>query len=223
MNETEARAGIIAPGLSVETLFASERLCLDFINTEYRRREIAVDIIATADQLRRWLRMAEDIRGLPLCEDEDWDAKNGETILLRAVELRTALRTLVQSAIDKTPASATAIEVVNAILRTNPAYTQLGVSNGTFRESFSVIQPREKWLVAIANDAVDLLCHADLSLLRQCEYPTCIRVFYDTTKNHKKRWCAEKCGSHSKAAAYYRRKVAKAVQTRIGTPAPKSQ
>ena len=71
----------------------------------------------------------------------------------------------------------------------------------------------DPWLLEVARDAADLFCDADLSLLKQCEADTCVRVFYDTTKNHTRRWCVEKCGNRMKAASYYRRKK----QTREGT------
>jgi predicted RNA-binding Zn ribbon-like protein len=75
-----------------------------------------------------------------------------------------------------------------------------------FEKSENVTHPATRWLAAIAQDAVDLLCNADLTSLKQCDGPTCIRFFYDTTKNHKRRWCSvEKCGSRAKAAAYYQR------------------
>jgi predicted RNA-binding Zn ribbon-like protein len=129
--------------------------------------------------------------------------------LSQAWSLRAALRDLALAAIEKRAAPSIAIETVNAVLQTNPTYRRISLTPHGLSESVSAKDMDYAWLVTIATDAVDLLCHSDLSLLRQCEHPTCVRVFYDTTKNHKRRWCVEKCGTHSKAAAYYRRKVAK--------------
>lgn len=202
--------------LDLPTLFAGERLCLDFVNTAYHNRGVDVDLLGSGEELRHWLRLAESVIGKPLCPDDSvWDAGYGESALPRAIELRDALRDLVLSVIEKTPAPAEALETVNAVLRENPAYARIGIGDGGFREAILVCRPDDRWLVLIAQDAVDLLCSSDLSLLRQCECPTCIRVFYDTTKNHRRRWCVEKCGSKPKAAAYYRRKVARAAQARI--------
>jgi len=199
----------------VPTLFAGGRLCLDFVNTSCQRRGVDLELLGGGEALKRWLRLAESIMGKPLCpDDRAWETGYGERVLPRAIGLRTALRDLVRSVLERTPAPASALEAVNAVLRENPAYSQIGDGGEGFRESVSVCHPEDRWLVVIAKDAVDLLCHSDLSLLRQCECPTCVRVFYDTTKNHKRRWCVEKCGSKPKAAAYYRRKVAKAVQAR---------
>lgn len=195
--------------LDIPKLFAGGRLCLDFINTACERRGVELEFIGSGEELGQWLRMAESVTGMQLCSDEE---ELTEGALSRAFELRAALRDLVYSVIEKRPPSEEALRIVNATLSAAPAYSQIGYEGQGFRESLLTDRPGDRWLVVIAADAVDLLCHADLSLLRQCECPTCVRVFYDTTKNHKRRWCVEKCGSAPKAAAYYRRKVARASQ-----------
>jgi predicted RNA-binding Zn ribbon-like protein len=195
----------------VTTLFAGGRLCLDFINTYYHLPNTELELIGNSDELRQWLRQAEDALAMSLCPDDTiWEAGYGEQILPRAIELRTALRRLIESVLNGSPVSGEALETINSVLRENPAYTRIENSPEGFREVATVSPLENRWLVEIARDAIRLLCHSDLSLLRQCDCPTCIRVFYDTTKNHKRRWCVEKCGSKPKAAAYYRRKIAKA-------------
>lgn len=194
----------------VETLFAGGRLCLDFINTSCQRRGVNLEFIGSGDELRQWLYLAESVIGQPLCPDEKvWSTDYVKSVLPQAIELRTALHDLVQSVIEKTPTPVDTMVIVNSVLRANPVYSQIRGSDEGFGEAITVSFPDKKWMVAIAQDAVDLLCHSDLSLLRQCECVSCVRVFYDTTKNHKRRWCVEKCSSQTKAAAYYRRKKAK--------------
>ena len=197
----------------VETLFAGGRLCLDFINTSCERRGVKLEFLGNAEELRQWLCSAEAVGKKQLCgADEVWSAEYGEDMLSRAIELRNALRDLVLGVIEGNSASPAAIETVNAVLRENPACLQIGQGHDGFQGSTLMSHPDNGWLAQIAQDAVDLLCHSDLSLLRQCECPSCVRVFYDSTKNHKRRWCVEKCGSRPKAAAYYRRKVVRAAQ-----------
>jgi len=201
----------------VPTLFAGGRLCLDFVNTSCQRRGVDVELIGSGEELREWLRLAEGVMGTPLCPDDAvWEAGYGERVLPRALGLRAALHDLVLSVIERASAPLEALETVNAVLRENPMYSQLGSDGAGFREIVSVRHPDDRWLVLIAKDAIDLLCSSDLSLVRQCECPTCVRVFYDSTKNHRRRWCVEKCGSLPKAAAYYRRKVARASQAKSG-------
>jgi len=193
----------------IKKLFAGERLSLDFINTACRRRDEELEFLGTAQELQQWLRQAEGVHNTQLYVGGEWDAEQGEKLLSKAVSLRSALREVVLAIIERRPALPGAIETVNSILRTNPIYPQMNLTAEGLTESIKAKNLNEVWLTVIARDAVDLVCHSELSLLRRCEHPTCVRVFYDTTKNHRRRWCVEKCGTHSKAAAYYRRKVAK--------------
>jgi hypothetical protein len=53
---------------------------------------------------------------------------------------------------------------------------------------------------------LDLLCYADPSLVKKCEDAACVLFFYDTTKNHSRRWCSMSvCRNRMKVAAHYQR------------------
>jgi len=89
------------------------------------------------------------------------------------------------------------------------------------------LDPSPAALVApIAESAAWLLEHGDRTLIRRCENPLCIRFFYDTTKNRRRRWCSmDACGSRAKAAAYYERvkagqRVSAGRPRRAGRPGP---
>jgi predicted RNA-binding Zn ribbon-like protein len=61
-------------------------------------------------------------------------------------------------------------------------------------------------LVPIAEAAADLLCAGNFEYLRKCENPACVLLFYDTTKNHRRRWCSmAACGNRAKVAQFYQR------------------
>jgi predicted RNA-binding Zn ribbon-like protein len=61
-------------------------------------------------------------------------------------------------------------------------------------------------IVPLAESAADFLLSAIPSLLKKCENPSCVLHFYDTSKNHARRWCSMSgCGNRMKAAAHYRR------------------
>ncbi len=195
----------------IPNLFVAGRLSLDFVNTACERRGTPLEFLGSPVALQRWLQVAAEVSGKQLgCGDELSDAESGQRMLDRAIGLRTDLDALVRSVIEKEAPPAEALDAVNRALRATSACSQLSIEGPGFRESMLSGHPGDQWLFEIARDAVDLLCHSDLSLLRRCECPSCVRVFYDITKNHKRRWCVEKCGSQSKAAAYYRRKKARA-------------
>jgi predicted RNA-binding Zn ribbon-like protein len=57
--------------------------------------------------------------------------------------------------------------------------------------------------------ASDLLCRGDLALVKRCANPACGVFFYDTLKNHTRRWCSTtECGNRMRVAAHYRRRRA---------------
>jgi len=195
--------------LELKDLFVGERLCLDFINTACRRREEELEFLGTVEEAEKWLQYAEGVHNKPIYNAGVWQGEDSGKSLSQAIRLRIALRELVLAVIEKRSAPVSAIEAVNTVLQSSPTYCQLTLAPDGYRESVHAKDTDSMWLASIAADAVGLLCRSDLTLLRQCEHPTCVRIFYDTTKNHRRRWCVEKCGSHKKAAAYYRRKVAK--------------
>jgi len=42
--------------------------------------------------------------------------------------------------------------------------------------------------------------------VKACQNPQCVLLFYDTTKNHARRWCSmAACGNRAKVAAHYQR------------------
>jgi len=58
----------------------------------------------------------------------------------------------------------------------------------------------------IALEAYDLLTHADLSVLAQCQDAECGWVFLDNSPRHNRRWCvAADCGNRNRAREFYRR------------------
>jgi predicted RNA-binding Zn ribbon-like protein len=191
------------PVLDDATLLAAGRLCLDFVNTFCFRLGAPLELLGNPEMLDLWLRSAEKWHGKRI--DVPWRAAHGERSLRRALELREALLEITTSVREARAPHAEALGVLNAVLRETPSSPQL-LFKGGFDSGVHANRTDDVWLWEIARDAAEFFPAADPSLLRQCEHETCIRVFYDTTKNHTRRWCVEKCGSRVKAAAYYRRK-----------------
>lgn len=67
----------------------------------------------------------------------------------------------------------------------------------------------------LAEAAARLLTEKDLTLVRRCENPACVLHFYDTSRNHRRRWCSmDICGNRMKVAAHYRRQTGEAAAGR---------
>jgi predicted RNA-binding Zn ribbon-like protein len=60
---------------------------------------------------------------------------------------------------------------------------------------------------ALARSAASLLTSAAMDHVRMCSSETCRWLFYDTSKNHSRRWCDMKvCGNRMKARRFQKRR-----------------
>jgi len=189
--------------------FVGNRLCLDFVNTRVAENGRIVDLLREPSDLRRWLSEAgvlggEEAEGA----SEGWGGgPRARRVFERALALRKDLREIVETVVGGEPVRQGAIDEVNALLRARPGYPQIERTPNGFEKSFKAEREGPLGaLVPIAESAADLLAGGDLSLLKKCENPDCVLHFYDTSKNHARRWCSMSgCGNRMKAQAHYRR------------------
>jgi predicted RNA-binding Zn ribbon-like protein len=197
------------PAPEGEFSFVGNLLCVDFVNTEVVSHGAPLDRLGDVDALLRWARaagIADDaaLRRLPA----GWDTGRDAGRLLRdARALRAVLRTALDALADGRPPAAEVVPAINHALAAGASTLRLerrGSAYATLRE---LLDPSPAALLApIAESAAWLLEHGDRALIRHCENGACVRFFYDTTKNRRRRWCSmDGCGSRAKAAAYYRR------------------
>lgn len=190
--------------------FVGNDRCLDFVNTEVRANNQPGDLLAEFGDLLAWLVQA-NILGAAVAEalKKKWTGKpEAKKILNQARELRAKLRLMIERITRGKPAPQPAIEAINDLLRDQVGYTELKRVKGNFEKQFHLnFDEPHRLLVPLSEAASDLLCYADFSLIRKCESPACVLYFYDTTKNHTRRWCSMNlCGNRAKAAAHYRRR-----------------
>ena len=174
-------------------LFISGHPTLDFLNTEIMRNGAPADLLESPGDLAYWLVDA----------GETHEKVTAET-LAQAKALRAALRRVVVAGTRRENAPPDALTTINDALSAGHEQRELQQAEpGKF-----IAQTRRAGgpLFFLAEAGLDLLCHHDLQLARQCESPQCILWFLDSTKNHKRRWCRMGvCGNREKAAAHYRR------------------
>jgi predicted RNA-binding Zn ribbon-like protein len=204
----------VASSSSAEPRFVwvGERLCLDFVNTEIVDAGDRVDLLETFGDLVRWCAAAHVLTPTEArTVARQWDGRAaGHDALREAVRFRAALREMVERFADgRTHARQETLDAINEgmalggggreVVRTADGYRVRA------RRSFHA--PRQ-FLVPIAESAADLLSTDDLSLVKRCQNPQCVLFFYDTTKNHARRWCSmAACGNRAKVAAHYRRRA----------------
>ena len=77
-------------------------------------------------------------------------------------------------------------------------------SDGTFIRAFVPVGDAFAGLVIpVVESAADALILGELARVRRCADPRCQRVFFDNTKNGRRRWCdMATCGNRAKAARH---------------------
>jgi predicted RNA-binding Zn ribbon-like protein len=190
-------------------LFVGNHTCLDFINTQMIQHGHLVDLLESFDDLVSWLVQASVLTAPEATEAvRKWGSQRaGEETFEEARKLRAVLRGMAEQIVKGRSVPTAAIESLNRLLGTRLGYTQLARVRGGFDRKFqSQTTQAIHLIVPIAESAMDLLCHSDLSLIKRCQNAACILYFYDTTKNHGRHWCSMNiCGNRMKVAAHYRR------------------
>lgn len=186
--------------------FIGNLLCLDFINTQIVADGQSVDLLSNREDFTDWLTRAgvlaeSEARSFPAIEME---------ALTEIRAFRAVLRDLAAAIAEEKAISVETIAEINRWLaRRNLRLTLEKTETGYAKVSHSLWADGLDALAPIAESAADLLASGDLTLLRKCENSQCVLYFYDTTKNHARRWCSMSgCGNRHKVGEYYKRKKA---------------
>lgn len=190
--------------------FVGGHRCLDFVNTEVRWQGEQLDLLPTAEQFIAWL-AAANLLTSDAAEQarQRWgQPEEGDTILRWVRVFRQQLRMMLDQIVVGEAVAPEIVAEINRWLAFQGGRLQLTQTTHGFRQQWQTVPIiPEHMLVPIAVLAADLLAEHDLTLIKRCNNPQCIRYFYDTTKNRSRRWCSmDTCGNRMKVAAYYRRK-----------------
>ena len=189
--------------------FIGNNLSVDFVNTQIITNGEPKDLLESFADFVAWARAA-DLLSAPQAAAvlETWDSKPQATQTLKGAKaFRQTLRKMVQQAAMGIDIDASVITAINQVLREGNGYNEIVRGENVFEKRFhTAFHPPRQLLAPISEAAADLLCYGDLAYLRKCENPDCVLYFYDTTKNHRRRWCSmAACGNRAKAAAFYQR------------------
>ncbi len=191
-------------------ILIGSNLSLDFVNTKIVADDKPKDLFENFADLVAWL-VAVNLLEQKQAENllADW-ADKGQQILREAINFRTILHELFTEIMAGKAVRKSAVKVVNEMLQNQNGYAELRQTSNGFEKYFRTDYQAPRQLFApIAASATDLLCYGNLNLLKKCESENCVLYFYDTTKNHSRRWCAmAHCGNRAKANAFYKRKKA---------------
>ena len=174
-------------------VFVSGNLALDFAGTLKWRREAPEELLITPDDVARWAVEGGIVTETPTVNADE---------LARLRDLREAVYRLVTATLDGESRDAADARQLNLHADGRPPRVTLGATAVSYTGTAESIG----W--ATARAAVDLLAHAGHPRLRECQRPSCTRIFVDQSRTGNRRWCGmEECGNRVKAANYRARKT----------------
>lgn len=128
--------------------------------------------------------------------------------LRAAIQLREVMFAVFWAVVNKKPVPLAELGTLNQYVQVAAEHSRLVPAHGHFEWQFDPAGNNfEAPLWPIARSAADLLASDQLAFVRACASKTCLWLFLDTSKNHRRRWCdMTKCGNRAKFRRFYSRK-----------------
>ena len=187
-------------------IFVGERLWLDFVNCEQGLRRF--DALRDFETMVRWLEAASLLdaeRAGGIRRRAQQQPAGAAAALIDARRVRGALRSLAERGPMSDRIRAEGLIEINRVLGRSAGTRRVELrGDGTFIRSFVPVGDAFAGLVIpVVESAADALILGELVRVRRCADPRCQRVFYDNTKNGRRRWCdMSTCGNRAKAARH---------------------
>ncbi|MEE1767735.1 CGNR zinc finger domain-containing protein [Streptomyces sp. JV185] len=191
---------------SCDWRFDSGRPCLDLVATGVGTTG-ACELLDCAERLADWLLAAGLVPNGTCLDavDESW--------VVRFRQLRTGVERLLTAELGGGGAGS-ALDRVNALAaEAPPGLRAVRGRSGKLVRTLSADPECGALLAAVARDAVELLTDPVARAgLRRCEADNCRRLYLDTSRGRRRRWCSgEVCGNRERVARHRRRAAAVAV------------
>ncbi len=192
-------------------VFLGERLWLDFVNTDDLHRGIRTDALRDFDALLGWLEAASVLdaeRASGIRRRAQQQPAGATAALADARRVRAVLRALAERGIAANDVRQNAVREINRVLGRSAGVRRLeSRPDGDFVRSFVPVGDAFAGLmIPVVESAADALVLGELVRVRRCADQRCPRVFFDGTKNARRRWCdMSSCGNRAKAARHRRK------------------
>lgn len=189
-------------------VFVGERLWLDFVNTDDLRRGVRIDVLRDFDALVQWLGatgILDGERAAGIARRAEQQPAGAAAALVDARRVRAALRNLAERGAVVEKARADALAEINRVLGRSAGTRRVEFSDdGAFRQSFVPVGDAFAGLmIPVVESAAEALVNDELVRVRRCADGRCPRVFFDSTRNGRRRWCdMATCGNRAKAARF---------------------
>jgi predicted RNA-binding Zn ribbon-like protein len=191
-----------------EFIFVGEHPAIDFANT------IATPHGKWTDYFRAWPDVVDwlSLRGLSTNPSLNLSASRGAEALKSVLELRQAWKAVLAQLLAGGHVSDEFVERLNRLLGDDTFRETLsrdGKHGFQLVRSISELHGEKLALASFARQIALFFAEANLKYLHRCANTTsCVLYFYDTTKNHRRRWCSvAACGNRHKVAEFRKRQL----------------
>lgn len=179
---------------------------LDFVNTEVILAGVRTDLVQSFGDLTQWFAQANPASMTEMQRfARNWaDTSDARAALRAARAVRSVLRNAVERVAGNGRVPGDLAKVLTKVLQQPRLAADVVHSQGKLRtKPHWILEKPRDLVVPLAHHAANFFATADYSAVRKCENPECILFFYDTSKNHSRRWCSmEMCGNRAKVAAF---------------------
>jgi predicted RNA-binding Zn ribbon-like protein len=188
-------------------VFLGAKLWLDFVNTD-DSRAVGGDVLRDFESYVLWLRAAEVLdveRASGFVRRAHQQPAGAGASLVDARRVRAALRALAERGSAAERVRSDALAEINRVLGRSAGTRRVErLGDGTFARTFVPVGDAfAGLLIPIVESAADALIAGELVRVRRCADPRCAYVFYDATRNARRRWCdMTTCGNRAKAARH---------------------
>jgi predicted RNA-binding Zn ribbon-like protein len=129
--------------------------------------------------------------------------QEGEQMLARLRRLRTAMRGVLASAVERRSPDLADLAEINRAMRTHYIYELVPATDGISLEHRHQGDPVDGAMSRLAESVARELIQGMPERLRICDNPACREVFADTSRTGRKRWCdMSTCGNRAKVARH---------------------
>lgn len=180
--------------------FDAGRICLDLVAT-------GMGASGACEQLDRPARLADWLVASGLVPEGTAMTDVDDNWVARFRELRAGIDVLMTAGPAGRGAGG-ALDRINALAAVAPpGLRAVRGKGGVLVRALSAGPACEALLAAVARDAVELLTDpVARAALRRCEGDACRRLYLDTSRGRRRRWCSsEVCGNRERVARHRRR------------------
>jgi len=191
----------------VDFLFLGNAVWIDFVNSGCSDE---TECLSSFDDLLAWGLEAGILDvGAKRSLQKSVSRSEQDRILREARGLRSALESAAKRMLGGEFPRPAAISRVNGVLRDHPRVIQLRKRSGEWSTRTEFVKARPHGLLAaIAEDFANFVVSCEPDLLRECQKEPCSLLFYDTSRNHARRWCSMQiCGNRTKVARHRARQA----------------